>query len=374
MGVMANGLDVRIEGRRLVSTGLPQGLPLDAEDAPQLAREIEALCTSLRCPKPQQTLITAEFALRIHLDKGLFGRTRKRTLALGWPMLQLLDAEEWRVALALALLGETVTIGPTPSGSHDARVAGLLGTPLVLRTLTRLLAAEGVGAEHWWSIFNAAAGSEPLPPAQALDQLRQQMQGQGRAGWQAALDRALRQPNGGARIRALGQPQLAGGSHRSAAAAWFWEGLANRLWAGLEAPFVQLLSDIWQARHHLQATSRARVRELEARRREGSIEMPELIELARTVEQLAGARAAYPLYRQAYASERSPQLALALARTMASVDLAQARIALAHLAGSSHALAPEAELLLRDLPDVIAPAASESACTASSQLEQEHDH
>jgi hypothetical protein len=159
-------------------------------------------------------------------------------------------------------------------------------------------------------------------------------------------------PTVGARILALGEPVLDGGSHRTAASAWVWEGMIGRLWTALEAPFVGLLSPNWAARHQAQSAARARVRELEERRRQGRVEMPELIELARTVEQLAGARAAYPLYRQAYASERSPQLALALARTMAAIDLPQARIALAHLAGSSHALASEAELLLRTLPDV----------------------
>ncbi len=347
-----NSLDVCIQGSQLQGGGEPRGSPLDREDAPQLARELESLCTTLRCPKPQTTLFTAEFALRVHRHRGWLGPTRKRTLALGWPMLHLLDADELRAALALALLGETVGIGVSAAGTHDARVAELLGLPLLLRTLTRLLAADQVGAEHWFAGFNQEARLQPEPPSAAFDQLRQQMLACGRGGWQPALDRALLDPAAGARIRALGEPMLEGGSHRTAASAWVWEGMVSRLWTALEAPFAAMLSSTWSARHQAQSSARARVRELEERRRQGRIEMPELIELARTVEQLAGARAAYPLYRQAYASERSPQLALSLARTMAAVDLPQARIALAHLAGSSHALASEAELLLRTLPDV----------------------
>ena len=347
-----NSLDVCIQGSQLKGNGEPQGSPLDREDAPQLTRDIEALCATLRCPKPQRTVFTAEFSLRLYRHRGWLGPTRKRTLALGWPMLHLLDADELRAALALALLGESVGIGLSAAGAGDGRVAELLGTPLLLRTLTRLLAAEYVGAEHWFAGFNQEARQQPEPPAGAFDQLRQRMLACGRAGWQPALARALQEPAAGARILVLGEPVLEGGSHRTAASAWLWEGMIGRLWTALESPFVALLSPSWSARHRAQSAARSRVRALEQRRRQGRIEMPELVELARTVEQLAGARAAYPLYRQAYASQRSPQLALALARTMAAVDLPQARIALAHLAGSSHALASEAEHLLRALPDV----------------------
>lgn len=359
MGAMPGGLDIRIEGFRLLGRGEPQGLPLDRQDAPQLVREIDTLCSELRCARPGQTVFTTEFSLRLYRPKGWFGKLRRRTLALGWPLLQILDADELRVALAMALLGESVTTGESASGTADTRLADHFGVPLMVRTLTRLLTAELMGAEHWLSELNGAACVEPLPPAQALNQVRESLQACGRGRWQPTLDRLLRGRGPGARILALGAAQLDGGSHRSAASALIWEGMAGRLWTALEAPFVELLMPIWQARHKAQQLARARVRELELRRSEGSIEGPELIELARSVEQLAGARAAYPLYRQAYAHERSPRLALALARTMVAIDLPRARIALAHLAASSHALAPEAEQLLRSLPDV--------ACQAEAQ-------
>ena len=80
--------------------------------------------------------------------------------------------------------------------------------------------------------------------------------------------------------------------------------------------------------------------------------MAGVIELAQCVEALAGGRAAYPLYREAYARERSPQVALALARSLLAIDPTRARAALARIAESTHAVAVDArELLGRGLAD-----------------------
>lgn len=337
-----------IEGRALVGDGEPVGVPFDREDAPQLAREIDALAGSLKTARPERIVFSAELALRVHSSGGRFGRGRRTTLALGWPLLQILDADELRAACALAVAGEVVRIGPSAPGASDERIAARVGRPLLARTLTRLLVAEPIGAAHWWCDWNQRARLDGELPARALDQLRNRMEARGRARWGSALDRC--DAAGRARADALGGASLAGGSHRGAASALFWEGMITRMWTALEQPFAELLAPAWRACFEAHAGQRQRARELDALRRGGHIDLAGQIELAGHMERLAGARAAYPLYREAYARERRPELALALARTMLAVDAGRARDILARLAAGDHAVAGEAGLLLSSLP------------------------
>lgn len=338
-----------IDASQLIGSGA-QGVPLDPADAPNLSRDLQALCDKLRCPRPGQIVFGADFALRLHVEKGRFLRSQRSTLVLGWPLMQMLDADELRVGMALAMSGAIVVPGALPAADLDARLIELLGGPLFRRTLTRLLAAHSVGAQDWWADWNLRARREPTPPAGAFDELRRSMGSRGRADWQMALTTGLRNAEAAARLHALGGAELSGGSHRSAASALLWEGLAARLWTALEPAFASLLAAPWQSCHQGWAAARERARELSEGRRHGSIELTDLIELAECVEALAGGRAAYPLYREAYARERSPFVALALARAMLVIDPARARVALAHIAQSRHAVAADARSLLQDLP------------------------
>ena len=176
------------------------------------------------------------------------------------------------------------------------------------------------------------------------------MSSRGRADWQVALEIGLRSSAAAARLHALGGAELSGGSHRSAASALLWDGLSDRVWTALEAPFAALLTAPWQLCHAAWAGARGRARELSELRRQGSIEVADLIELGECVEALAGGRAAYPLYREAYARERSPLVALALARALLVIDPPRARAALALIARSPHAVAVDAQNLLQTLP------------------------
>lgn len=338
-----------IEGRALIGEGEPVGVPFDRDDAPQLARDLDALAGSLKCARPDRIVFTPEFAVRLHVQSGWFGRPRRTTLALGWPLLQVLDADELRAAAGLALAGSAAHLGASDVAACDARVADRVGRPLLARTLTRLLVAEAVGADSWWDDWNLRARREATAPAQALDQLRRKLESRGRGGWQGALDQLLETAPDLARLQALGGADLGGGSHRCAAAALLWDGMVSRLWTALEVPFAALLAPQWQACFDAHACHRERARELDARRRDGCIDMDALIELAECVERLAGGRAAYTLYREAYARERRPQLVLALARTLISIDRERAREALIRLAASPHPLASEAQRLLLTL-------------------------
>lgn len=158
---------------------------------------------------------------------------------------------------------------------------------------------------------------------------------------------------------------MEGGSHRSAASAWLWEGLVDRVWTGLEphfAPFWAAIADAREAAVAAQAATheaqRVRVRDLEARRRAGSLDAEGLSELAHAVEAMAGPRAAHALFREWYAKSRSAEAALGLARTWMSIDPARAQPALQRLARMDHPVAAQARQLLDQLP---APAESEAA-------------
>lgn len=339
-----------IEGRSLIGEGEPVGVPFDRDDAPQLARDLDALAGSLKCTRPDRIVFTPEFAVRVHVESGWFGRQRRTTLALGWPLLQVLDADELRAATGLALAGSIAHLGASNVSVSDARVADRVGRPLLARTLTRLLVAEVIGAAHWWDDWNRRSRRDAAVPAHALDELRRKFESRGRGGWHAALDQLLATAPDLVRLQALGGADLGGGSHRCAAAALLWDGMVARLWTALETPFVTLLAPQWQACFAAHARHRERARELDVKRRAGSIGIDELIELAECVELLAGGRAAYTLYRQAYARERRPQLVLALARTLIVIDRERARDALMRLAASAHPLANEAQRLLLTLP------------------------
>lgn len=341
-------VEARIEASSLAGSDAPAGMPFDREDVPALARDVEALCEGLKCARPAQILHTAEFAIRIHAPGGWFA-ARKATLALGWPLMQLLDADEVRAALALALTGARVAPGAL-EGGDDARAAGRVGRVVLARTLSRLELAAAIAREDWLAPWTLRARREPAPPARALGELRARIEQRGRGGWQPLLDRIAVDSPAGRRIDALGGPTLAGGSHRSAAAALYWEGLSERVWTALEAPFDALLAPAWAQCHAAAAQARERTRELSALRREGVIGIESLIELAGLLESLAGARAAHPIWREAYARERRPEIALALARTLIEIDPPRARLALERLAAATHSLAAEAQALLDTLP------------------------
>lgn len=336
----------RIDGLAMVGVGEPDGVPFDRDDAPQLARDLDALIGAMKSARPDRIIFSAEMALRVHVETGRFGRRRRTTLSLGWPLLQLLDADELRAATALALCGEVVCPGTTPPQAHDERVAQRVGRPVLARTLSRLLAADAVGAESWWDEWNRRARMDARVPASALAELRRKLEARGRGNWQAALERSLSRTAASSRADALGGVHLNGGSHRCAAAALLWEGMIERTWTALETPFVALLAPAWQACFDAHAGYRQRARELDGLRRSGEIDIGGQIELAECMELLAGARAAYPLFREAYSRERRPELALALARTMLSIDADRARDALTRLAASSHEIAGEARRLL----------------------------
>ena len=331
------------------------GVPFDPADAPNLARDLDTLCEKLRCPRPGQIVFGADFALRLHAESGGFLRSKRTTLVLGWPMLQMLDADELRAGMALALTGALVAPGVLPDCALDARLIELLGGPLLRRTLTRLLAAQSVGARDWWADWNLRARREPRPAAGAFDELRRNMASRGRGDWHAALETGLHDSAAVERLHALGGADLSGGSHRSAASALLWEGLVGRLWTALEGLFLVLVTAPWQTCHQAWAPARERARALSDLRRQGQIELAGVIELAQCVEALAGGRAAYPLYREAYARERSPGLTLALARSLLAIDPTRARAALARIAESTHAVAVDARELLQATPGADLP-------------------
>lgn len=341
-------VEARIEASSLVGSDVPAGMPLDRADVPALARDVDSLCEGLKCAKPAQILHTAEFAIRMHAPGGWFA-ARKATLALGWPLLQVLDADEVRAALALALTGARVVPGAL-EGGDDGRAAGRVGRVVLARTLARLEVAAVIGRDDWLRPWSLRARRESVPPGRALAELRVRIEQRGRGGWQPLLDQIAADAPAGRRIDALGGPTLAGGSHRSAAAALYWEGLSERLWTALETPFDALLAPAWAQCHASGAQARERTRELSALRREGVIGTESLIELAGLLESLAGARAAHPIWREAYARERRPEIALALARTLIEIDPERARAALARLASAAHPLAAEALALLDTLP------------------------
>ncbi|MBK8068513.1 MAG: hypothetical protein IPK27_13070 [Rhodanobacteraceae bacterium] len=341
-------VDARIEASSLVGTGAPAGMPFDREDVPALTRDVDALCEGLKCSKPAQILHTAEFAIRMHAPGGWFA-ARKATLALGWPLMQVLDADEVRAALALALTGARVVPGAL-DGGDDARVVGRVGRVVLARTLSRLETAAQIGREDWLAPWTRRARREAAPPTRAFGELRARIEQRGRGGWQPLLDRIPVDHPTGRRIDALGGPTLAGGSHRSAAAALYWEGLAERVWTALEAPFDALLAPAWADCHAAHADARERSKALSALRRDGHIDLAQLIELGDLLEHLAGARAAHPIWREAYARERRPEIALALARTLIEVDPPRARAALERLAAATHPLAAQAQALLDTRP------------------------
>ncbi len=343
-------VDARIEAQHLITTGLPMGVPFDREDAPNLSRELDGLCDGLKCSRPAEIVFAAEFAVRLQRDERGFWRAKRSTLVIGWPLLQLLDADELRVALALALSEEIVTPGAFAGGAADQRIAQWLGRGLLQRTLSRLLAAQAVldsaGLQDW----SARARCEGKPPVAALAQLRACIEARGRGNWHAELQRALGIVEVAARLAPLGGADLTGGSHRNAAQAMLWEGLCTRIWTALEAPFLTLLTPHWQACYDASAPCRERAKVLTAQRRAAQLDLAGLIELAELIEFLAGPRAAHPLFQQAYAQQRQPSLALALARTMIAVDAARATVALSRLAASSYPVAEQARALLDSLP------------------------
>lgn len=344
-----------IEAAELCAPGAPGGMRFDRADLPALAREIDGLVEALKCAPPAEIVHSAEFAIRVHQPPGWFG-ARKAVLGLGWPLLQVLDADELRAALALALSGARVAPAAIVGG-EDARVAARVGAPLLARTLTRLALAAELARADWLAGLSECARRQAGPRPRALSLLRQRLEARGRGGWQALLEAWPADAPGRARIDALGGPTLAGGSHRSAASALYWEGLATRIWTALEAPFDLLIAAPWQACHAAHAPARERVRELEERRRDGRIDLDERIELARLLEALAGARAAHPLWREAWELARRPAVALGLARTLHALDPLRARSALERLAASQPDVAAEARALLARLPATFVPAA-----------------
>ncbi len=346
-----------IDPRRFVGSGVPSGVTLDPQDAPALAREIDALCGLLKRPVPAQIVFTAELALRVHEERALLGLKRQRTLGLGWPLLFMLDADELRAALALALCTDGVCLPPEVA-TADPLIASKLGAPLLARTLSRLYAVTALAQDDWLvQLLQTARKSEQVADG-GLRTLRQAIETRGRADWQGTLDRFLGKESSAAaaaRLLALGGSDVRGGSHRNVAQAWLWEGLVERLTTALERNFAQLLAPAWAAEHARWATARMRAGELESARRTRVLDVAGQVELAGLVEQLVGARAAHALYRDLYTRERRVDVALGIARTLAAFDPPRARPLLEKLSASSHPLAADARALLDELPIASAP-------------------
>lgn len=380
-------VEFMIAGCNLVAAGIPLGIPFDPEDAPTLSREIGAVCQSLRCARPP-IVYTAELGVRLHVQRALLGLKRAPTLALGWPLLHFLDADEVRALIALALAGQVVSLDVGADDSVDAKASTAVGAPLLARALSRLLAAVQIARSDWWPAL--WSGADAPTSGVAWRRLRGAIETRGRGGWQPALLEVAAEHPAHARLRALGGATLDGGSHRSAASAWLWEALVERLWTGLESHFAT----IWPAIEAAQAqacaqlaapaadaiaavatvqtpaagapdatvvAARLRVRELEAQRRAGTLDDAGLHELAHTVAQVAGARAAHALYRELYARARSPEAALGLAHSLIETDPERARSALERLARIDGPVAALAQDLLEQERGRKSPAQSQMA-------------
>ena len=332
---------------------MPRGVALEREDAPALAREIDALCALLKRPIPGQIVFTAELALRVHEERAMLGLKRQRTLGIGWPLLFMLDADELRAALALALSTDGLCLPPNDAMAADSLIASKLDAPLLARTLSRLYAATALAQRDWLiQLLQPARKSERVPDA-GLRTLRQAIETRGRADWQDVHDSFLGDEANAsalARLQALGGSDVRGGSHRNVAQAWLWEGLTERLTTALERDFRQLLAPVWADEYTRWSAARMRAGELESARRAGVLDVAGQIELAGLVEDLVGARAAHALYRDLYTRERWPEVALGIARTLAVFDPERARSLLEKLCASTHPLAPRARTLLDALP------------------------
>lgn len=358
MDVLSGNLGIaasakRIDPRRFVGVGVPSGVLLDAQDAPALAREIEGLCGLLKKPVPGQIVFTAELALRVHEERALLGLKRQRTLGIGWPLLFILDADELRAALALALCTDSLLLPPEAAAAADSLVASKLDAPLLARTLSRLYAANALAQWDWLAHLLQPARKSEQPPDGCLRKLRQMIEKRGRADWQGALDQCLGGEDCGcadARLQALGGSDVRGGSHRNVAQAWLWEGLTERLTTALERNFQQLLAPVWREEHARWSAARMRAGELESARRARTLDVGGQIELAGLVELLVSARTAHALYRDLYTRERRPEVALAIARTLAAFDPQRARPLLEKLSASTHPLAASARMHLDELP------------------------
>ena len=360
---------LHVDGSSFIAAGIPRGVALDRQDAPALAREVDALCSLLKRPLPAQIVFTAECAIRIHEQRLLLGLKRQRTLGIGWPMLFMLDADEIRGALALALCGDAPSLPPNGIGSEDSQIAVKIGTPLLARTLSRLYAAAELARADWFRELLGDARKSAEPMRNGLQCLRQAIETRGRGGWQAMLDCWLGTEAGAsanARLHALGGSDVRGGSHRNVAQAWLWEGLIERLTTALEAEFAQLLAPIWQTEHQRWTEPRARARELESARRAGGLDASGQLELAGIVEHVFGARAAHALYRDVYARERRADAALGIARTLAVFDPQRARPLLEKLCVSAHPLSLQARELLIHLPIASALASRQTSATVPS--------
>jgi len=355
-----------IDPRRFVGSGVPCGVALDREDAPALAREIDALCVLLKRPAPTQIVFTAECALRMHEERVLLGLKRQRTLGIGWPLLFMLDADEIRAALALALCTDRLALPPEDASAADAQIAARLGAPLLARTLSRLLAAAELARRDWFARLLQPARKTEQTVDGGLRNLRRAIETRGRADWQSALDISLgdrANAAAAARLQALGGSDVRGGSHRNVAQAWLWEGLIERLTTALERDFLQLLTPVWVEEYARWAPARARARALEGARRARTLDVADQIELAALVEQLLGARPANALYRDLYTRERRPEIALGIARTLSVFDPQRARPLLEKLSASAHPLSASARALLDELSIASAPGSRQTMAT-----------
>jgi hypothetical protein len=125
-----------------VRTPVPNGLPLQASDAPALFELIAELSRRLESPLPETVLVNEDFNAAIvqRATLGAFGVYRSY-LVLGWPLMQALTAEQFHSVVALEF-GHL-------SGELDLPAAGDLGdTESPLGAWRQLVRAGGRGVRQ----------------------------------------------------------------------------------------------------------------------------------------------------------------------------------------------------------------------------------
>lgn len=359
-------LDIRLSACRehfpaaVLAPGELGGVPIDPEELPALLRALNRLQDALGVRRPWQLRFTAECAIRVAEDRRVFGIRRNTSLLLGWPMLFVLDADELRAAMAMALDGQPVTLDPQRPPLAGPRVIDCIGPELLRRCLTRVLVASWCWRELWWPELATSAKLHAEPPADALVLLRALLEVQGRRESRSVVERLGSvapelMPPGLTGLAALGGPQIEGGSNRNAARALLWEALCERVTVALGAAFAQHLQPAWGALHLHWQTLRAEARGLHQAMRVGELDVAGEVRLAGLVEQFSGVRAAYALYRASFVRSRDPLAAVECARTLAMIDPPRGRALLSRIAGSGSLHAASAQRWLETL-DAAPPA------------------
>jgi heat shock protein HtpX len=78
----------------------PKGVPIDLEKQPRLAGEIKAISSALREPMPTEVYLLADSNAFVMETSGSLGIGKRRVLALGLPLMQMLTVAQFRAVLA----------------------------------------------------------------------------------------------------------------------------------------------------------------------------------------------------------------------------------------------------------------------------------